>query len=221
MRKKQTQNNKIYIRKRVEPKNDNQKKYLDSIFKNNITICVGYPGTGKTVIAAGVGINLLASGVVKKLIITRPVVEAGTERLGFLPGDIASKLFPFTLPIYDEMGHFATREEIKSWQDTGQIEVAPFAYLRGRTFLDSFIIADELQNASLEQIKLLLTRIGSNSKMVLTADPTQSDLPPHLRGGITHCMERLQDIAGVGLIELDAKEVVRHPLIEKMLERLK
>jgi phosphate starvation-inducible PhoH-like protein len=204
---------------RVKVLNSGQQKYLDSIISNDITFCTGAAGCGKTHISCGVAVNLLYSGVVKKIVITRPVQHVGMN-IGYLPGTFEEKLNPFLIPIFDELQHFIPQQEIVRLKTNGFLEIAPLQYMRGRTLKEAFVIVDESSNCTLEELKMVLTRIGKGSKYVLTADPSQSDLPPHLRGGITHCMERLQDIEGIGLIELDSREIVRHPLIEKMLAKL-
>lgn len=207
------------FRNRLKPRTDNQKKYIQTVNDNTITFCQGLAGTGKTHIAIGIALESLLDDKVKKIIVTRPVVEAG-ERIGFLPGSAEEKLHPYLLPILDEIHHFITPAHHVSLRLNNKIEVVPLGLMRGRNFHNCFIVADECQNASYEQLKMLITRIGNNSKMVLTGDVDQSDLPYHSRGGFLSMMASLSDIEGIGLCKLMSSDIVRNPIIAKIIEKL-
>jgi phosphate starvation-inducible PhoH-like protein len=207
------------FRNRLIPRTDNQKNYIKNINDNVITFCQGLPGSGKTHIAVGVALEYLLNNKVKKIIITRPVVEAG-EKIGFLPGDANSKLFPYLLPIEDEINYFISPSHNAYLKLNNKIEIVPLGYMRGRNFHNCFIVADECQNASYEQLKMLITRIGNNSKMILTGDTDQSDLPFHSRGGFLSMMGSLSDIDGIGLCKLMSSDIVRNPIIAKIIEKL-
>jgi phosphate starvation-inducible PhoH-like protein len=206
-------------RNRLKPRTDNQKEYLRTILESNITFCQGVAGSGKTHCAVGLAIEHLLDEKVKKIIITRPVVEAG-EKIGFLPGDADSKLHPYLLPILDEINHFIPLAHYTSLKLNNRIEVVPLGLMRGRNFNNCFIIADECQNASYEQLKMLITRLGKDSKMVLTGDISQSDLQKHLQGGFYEMIEQLEGIEGIGISRLQFSDIVRHPIIAKILSRL-
>lgn len=206
-------------RNRLKPRSENQKEYIRTISENVITFCQGVPGTGKTHTAVGMAIEYLLDEKVKKIIITRPVVEAG-EKIGFLPGDQASKLAPYLLPIEDEINHFISAAHNTSLKLNNKIEIVPLGFMRGRNFHNCFIVADECQNASYEQLKMLITRIGNNSKMVLTGDTQQSDLARHLQGGFYDMMHWLQGVEGIGTMRLDSSDIVRNPIIGKIISRL-
>lgn len=187
--------------------------------ENDVVFCQGLAGSGKTHIAVGMALEWLIEDKVDKIVITRPVVEAG-ERLGFLPGTAEEKLHPYLLPILDEINHFITMSDYVKLKNENKIEIVPLALMRGRNFHDSFIIADECQNASYDQLKMLITRIGNQSKMVLTGDSGQSDLPRHIRGGFVDLIENLDDIDGVGIAFLESCDIVRNPIIGKILSKL-
>jgi phosphate starvation-inducible PhoH-like protein len=206
-------------RNRLKPRTDNQKEYIRNIAENTITFCQGLAGSGKTHIAIGMAIEYLLENKVKKIIITRPVLEAG-EKIGYLPGTAEEKLHPYLLPILDEINYFISPAHYASLKLNNRIEVVPLGLMRGRNFHDAFIVADECQNASYEQLKMLLTRTGNNSKMVLTGDVGQSDLSRHLRGGFADMIASLNDIEGIGLVELSACDIIRNPIIVKILNRL-
>ena len=206
-------------RNRLKPRTDNQKEYLRTILESNITFCQGVAGSGKTHCAVGLAIEHLLDEKVKKIIITRPVVEAG-EKIGFLPGDADSKLHPYLLPILDEINHFIPLSHYTSLKLNNRIEVVPLGLMRGRNFNNCFIIADECQNASYEQLKMLITRLGKDSKMVLSGDTSQSDLQRHLQGGFYEMIEQLEGIEGIGISRLQFSDIVRHPIIAKILSRL-
>lgn len=209
----------VGFRNRLKPKTINQKDYIRNVAENTITFCQGAAGTGKTHIAVGMALEYLLDMKVEKIIITRPVVEAG-ERLGFLPGTAEEKLHPYLLPLFDELSHFLTATHIGMLKHKRKIEVVPLALMRGRSFHNSFIIADECQNASYDQLKMLLTRIGNDSKMVLTGDIEQSDLMRQQQGGFYALTNILKDIVGVGYQRLEDVDILRNPIIADIVDRL-
>lgn len=204
---------------KLKPRTANQAEYIRTIAENTITFCQGKAGSGKTHCAVGLALEYLLDNKVKKIIITRPVVEAG-EKIGYLPGDANTKLFPYLLPIEDEINYFIGPAYNATLKLNNKIEVVPLGFMRGRNFHESFIIADECQNASYEQLKMLLTRIGRNSKMVLTGDVNQSDLSRHLRGGFYTLSNLLDGVEGVGVSKLEDIDIVRNPIIAKILGRI-
>jgi phosphate starvation-inducible PhoH-like protein len=206
-------------RNHIKPKSDNQKQYVRTISENIITFCQGSAGTGKTHIAVGMAIEYLLGQKIEKIIITRPVVESG-ERLGYLPGTAEEKLHPYLLPILDEICHFIPLSQYASLKLNNKIEIVPLGLMRGRNFHNSFIVADECQNASYEQLKMLLTRTGLNSKMVLTGDITQSDLHKNMRGGFLELINVLSGLEKIGIATLDHSDIVRNPIIGNILYHL-
>ncbi len=204
---------------RLKPRTENQKEYIRAIAENAIVFCQGAAGSGKTHCAVGLALEYLLEDKVKKIIITRPVVEAG-EKIGYLPGKYEEKLFPYLLPIEDEINHFITPAQNATLKLNNKIEIVPLGFMRGRNFHNCFIIADECQNASYEQLKMLLTRIGNNSKMVLTGDVTQSDLSRHLQGGFYSMIEALEGIEAIGVCRLNNSDIIRNPIIGKIISRL-
>lgn len=212
-------NEPIPLKSRVKPRTINQKRYIQTIDENIITFCQGVPGSGKTHIAIGMALEYLLGNKVEKIVITRPVVEAG-ERLGFLPGTAEDKLYPYLLPLFDEINHFLQIQHYGRLKSARQIEIVPLGLMRGRNFHNSFIIADECQNASYDQLKMLLTRIGMESKMVLTGDVAQSDLQKINQGGFIELINRLSGIEGIGFSVLDATDIVRNPIIASIISRL-
>ena len=209
----------VGFRNRLKPKTINQKDYIRNVAENTITFCQGAAGTGKTYIAVGMALEYLLDMKVEKIVITRPVVEAG-EKLGFLPGTAEEKLNPYLLPLFDELSHFLTSTHIGMLKHKRKIEVVPLALMRGRSFHNSFIIADECQNASYDQLKMLLTRIGNDSKMVLTGDIEQSDLMRQQQGGFYALTNILKDIVGVGYQRLEDVDILRNPIIADIVDRL-
>lgn len=208
-----------YERKSVVAKNAEQKEYIKAILNHEIIICDGVAGVGKTHIAIGMAIHALDRGQIDRIVITRPAVEAG-EKLGFLPGDLNSKLDPYVRPIFDELEYYCNKREIYQLRREGKIEICPLALMRGRTFANSYIIGDELQNATFKQIRMLLFRIGMNSKMILTGDTTQTDLPIRDTGGFLRVSEALEEIEGISVIRLSESAIVRNPIIGKILQKL-
>ena len=196
----------------IRPKTANQKKYVDAIDENTITFGIGPAGTGKTYLAMAKAVAALQAKKVNRIILTRPAVEAG-EKLGFLPGTLSEKIDPFLRPLFDALHDMIDVDSIPRLMQTGVIEVAPLAYMRGRTLNDSFIILDEAQNTTPEQMKMFLTRLGFGSKMVITGDVTQVDLPNGVRSGLRIITDILQDVEDISFIELTAEDVVRHRLI--------
>jgi phosphate starvation-inducible PhoH-like protein len=203
--------------RKVAPKTVNQKRYVDSIRRNTITFGIGPAGTGKTFLAVALAAAALSRREVNRIILTRPAVEAG-ERLGFLPGDLMAKIDPYLRPLFDALHDMLDAERVQQALERGQIEVAPLAFMRGRTLNDSFIILDEAQNTTPEQMKMILTRLGFNSKMVVTGDVTQVDLPTEQRSGLMVVGEVLDGIEGIEFVRFGGEDVVRHRLVQRIVE---
>ncbi|MEA3490034.1 MAG: PhoH family protein [Candidatus Omnitrophota bacterium] len=201
----------------ITPRSEGQKRYIDAIRKYDIVFGIGPAGTGKTYLAMAMAVNALKKGLVSRIILTRPAVEAG-ESLGYLPGDMYEKVNPYLRPLYDALYDMVEPHMVKDYLDRGIIEVAPLAYMRGRTLNDSFIIMDEAQNSTPEQMKMFLTRLGFDSKTVITGDITQSDLPKGKKPGLIHARLLLSEIAGIKFVILKGKDVVRHELVQKIIE---
>ena len=208
---------KTYLGKPIKPKTIMQEKYVESIKNNIITFGIGPAGTGKTFLAICMAINAFKNNEVQKLILTRPAIEAG-EKLGFLPGDLQSKVDPYLRPLYDALYTLLGVDSFNSNVEKGLIEVAPLAYMRGRTLDNAFIILDESQNTTIPQMKMFLTRIGFNSKVVITGDDTQKDLPKNITSGLDHAVKILNKIEGINIIKLSSKDVVRHIIVQKIVE---
>jgi phosphate starvation-inducible protein PhoH and related proteins len=202
---------------KVGPKTVNQKRYVDSIRTNTITFGIGPAGTGKTFLAVAMAAAALSRREVNRIILTRPAVEAG-ERLGFLPGDLMAKIDPYLRPLFDALHDMIDPEKVATHLERNVIEVAPLAFMRGRTLNDSFVILDEAQNTSPEQMKMFLTRLGFNSKMVITGDITQIDLPRDQRSGLVVVSEILRDVEGVEFVRFGGADVVRHRLVQRIVE---
>jgi phosphate starvation-inducible protein PhoH and related proteins len=200
----------------IKPKSANQRKLVDSSYANDLVFALGPAGSGKTYIAVALAVRALKNREVKRIIITRPAVEAG-ENLGFLPGDLQEKLDPYLRPIYDALGDMVPSEKLKFYQETRVIEIAPLAYMRGRTLHDAFILLDEAQNTTSEQIKMFLTRMGPNSKVIVTGDQSQVDLPLKQKSGLSESLRILQNVNGIGVVRLTAKDVVRHKLVKSII----
>ena len=203
--------------KPIKPKTIGQKRYCSQIAKNTVTIGVGPAGTGKTYLAVAMAVTAFRSKQINRIILTRPAVEAG-EKLGFLPGDLQSKVDPYLRPLYDALFDMLGAETYQKYVERGNIEVAPLAYMRGRTLDDSFIILDEAQNTTREQMKMFLTRLGFNSKMVITGDITQIDLPNGAKSGLKDCIKILKNIDDIGTCFFDEKDVVRHRLVQDIIK---
>ena len=194
----------------------NQKRYVDAIRRSTITVGVGPAGTGKSFLAVAMAVAALSRREVNRIVLTRPAVEAG-ERLGFLPGDIAAKVDPYLRPLFDALYDMLEPDKVNQHLERGVIEVAPLAFMRGRTLNDSFIILDEAQNTSPEQIKMFLTRLGFNSKMVVTGDITQIDLPKDQRSGLVMIADILKDVDGIEFVRFGGEDVVRHKLVQRIV----
>ena len=201
----------------VKAKTVGQKHYVESIEKNTVTIGVGPAGTGKTYLAVAAAVAAFRDKQINRIILTRPAVEAG-ERLGFLPGDLQSKVDPYLRPLYDALFDMLGAETYQKYLERGNIEVAPLAYMRGRTLDDSFIILDEAQNTSLEQMKMFLTRMGFNSKVVITGDVTQIDLPADKTSGLKEAVRVLRNVEGIGIRQLTDQDVVRHVMVQRIIK---
>lgn len=209
---------KTFAGKPVYAKTLNQKRYLDAIERNTVVLGIGPAGTGKTYLAVLAGLAKLREGGVKKLILTRPAIEAG-ENLGFLPGDLQEKLDPYLRPLYDALHEILGVKTTDSMIEQGVIEIAPLAYMRGRTLENAFVILDEGQNTTIGQMKLFLTRLGFGSKMVVTGDVTQTDLPKNVEPGLSAAARILQGIPDIAILYFDKIDVVRHPLVQTILTR--
>lgn len=211
--------NVIGFKNTLKPKTKNQSLYIRTVAENTITFCQGLAGSGKTHIAIGMALEYLATGRVSKIVITRPVIEAG-ERLGYLPGTAEEKLHPYLLPIIDEINYFISISQYATLKLHNKIEVVPLGLMRGRNFHETFIVADECQNASYEQLKMLLTRVGNDSKLILTGDIGQSDLARHFQGGFLSMIKALSGVEGIGTSLLETSDIIRNPIIGRILERL-
>lgn len=201
----------------VVPRTNGQKKYFEAVTKNEIVFAIGPAGTGKTYQAVACAVSALKEGLVEKIVITRPAVEAG-ERLGFLPGDLKEKVDPYLTPLYDALGDMLTHEKRKIYLEKRIIEIAPLAYMRGRTLHNSFMILDEAQNATNTQMKMFLTRLGVTSRAIITGDITQSDLPNNAISGLIDAQNKLKSIKGISFVEFDSSDVVRHKLVRQIIE---
>jgi phosphate starvation-inducible protein PhoH and related proteins len=200
----------------IRPRTPGQARYLEALVKNDLVLGLGPAGTGKTYMAVAVGVSMLARGEVDRLILSRPAVEAG-ERLGFLPGDMKEKVDPYLRPLYDALHDMMPGEQIQRRIDEGVIEVAPLAFMRGRTLAHSYVILDEAQNCTPPQMKMFLTRLGEGARMAVTGDPTQTDLPPGQPSGLSEARSVLAGVEGVEMVEFTDADVVRHPLVQRIV----
>lgn len=201
----------------IKPKTPNQKELVRQAVANDLVFAIGPAGTGKTYISVALAVRALKNKQVKKIIITRPAVEAG-ENLGFLPGDLKEKIDPYLRPIYDALYDMVPSEKLKFYEENKVIEIAPLAYMRGRTLQNAFILLDEAQNTTPMQIKMFLTRMGPNSKVIVTGDRSQIDLPKKQKSGLVEAVEVLKDIKGIGFVKLGGVDVVRHPLVKDIID---
>ncbi len=201
----------------VTPKTNGQVRYVNAIKKNDLVFCIGPAGTGKTYLAVSLALSILKNGGLKKIVLARPAVEAG-ERLGFLPGDIQAKVNPYLRPLYDALADMIDIGQVKKYIENELIEILPLAFMRGRTLNNSFIILDEAQNCTVKQMKTFLTRFGIKTRVVVTGDVTQVDLPPGEKSGLIDVQERLNRVAGVGFVYLTREDIVRHRLVRDIVE---
>ena len=204
-------------RQSIIPKTLNQKRYLDRIARHAVTFGIGPAGTGKTYLAMAMALRELLDGAVERIILTRPAVEAG-EALGFLPGELQEKIHPYLTPLYDAMHDMVGKEQTLQLVERGIVEIAPLAYMRGRTLANAFVLLDEAQNTTHEQMMMFLTRLGDGSRMVVTGDITQIDLPRATRSGLEEATRVLRDVEGLALFNFDARDVVRHPLVQNIID---
>ena len=207
-------------KKNIFARTERQKKYINSLYNNNIVFSLGPAGTGKTFLAVAVAVSQLISGKVNKIILSRPAVEAG-ENLGFLPGDLKEKIDPYLIPLYDSLSELIGFEKMQKKIVDGIVEIAPLAFMRGRTLKDSFVILDEAQNATDTQIKMFLTRLGKNTTMVVNGDPSQIDLPISKSSGLLKSINILDNIEEIKITRFDSNDVQRHPLVSKIIDAYK
>ncbi len=200
----------------IKPKTKNQQRFADVVLKNDVVFAIGPAGTGKTYMAVALALQALKNKEIKKIIITRPAVEAG-ENLGFLPGDLNEKIAPYLRPVFDAFEDMVAPEKLKFYQENNIIEIAPLAYMRGRTLNNAFIILDEAQNATSVQLKMFLTRLGLGSKAIVTGDITQIDLPKKHLSGLTDAIQRLEKLQGIGVVVMNGNDVCRHPMVAKII----
>ena len=201
----------------ITPRTENQLHLVKSYRENDMVFAVGPAGSGKTYTAIALAVRALKNKEVKKLILCRPAVEAG-EKLGFLPGDMKEKIDPYLQPLYDALEDMIPPQKLKEYMELGIIQIAPLAFMRGRTLNDAVVILDEAQNTTIPQLKMFLTRMGMNTKMIVTGDLTQIDLPSSVRSGLSHAMHLLRGIKGIGIVELNKKDIVRHKLVTRIVE---
>ncbi|HZT79519.1 MAG TPA: PhoH family protein [Gemmataceae bacterium] len=201
----------------LRPRTDGQGRYVRAMREHDLVLCIGPAGTGKTYLAVGMAVSLLRQGQVKKIVLVRPAVEAG-ERLGFLPGDLVAKINPYLRPLFDALNDLMEHEQVRRYMDNDIIEIVPLAYMRGRTLNQAVIILDEGQNATVPQMKMFLTRMGQGSKIIVTGDVTQVDLPRQTRNGLTDAVQRLRNIPGIGVVYLDESDIVRNPLVQRIVQ---
>lgn len=201
----------------VRPRSDGQARYVQAMRDNDVTLAIGPAGTGKSYLAVGMAVNMLRQGLIKRIVLVRPAVEAG-ERLGFLPGDLTAKINPYLRPLFDALNEMMEPETVRKYMENDIIEIAPLAYMRGRTISNAVIILDEGQNTTIPQMKMFLTRMGHNSKIIVTGDVTQIDLPRTVRSGLIDAIQRLRNIERLAVVHLDEKDIVRHPLVQRIVK---
>ncbi len=204
-------------RRPIVPRTANQRAYVEMLRLHEVAFGIGPAGTGKTYLAMAMAVAALRKGSVRRIVLTRPAVEAG-EKLGFLPGDLAEKVDPYLRPLFDALEDMVERRELDGWMADGTIEVAPLAFMRGRTLQDAFVVLDEAQNTTVEQMKMFLTRLGDRGRMVITGDPTQVDLGSGVTSGLAHAVGVLAEVKGVGIARLSSEDVVRHPLVALIVD---
>ena len=204
-------------KKTIEPRTITQKKYAQQLFQNELVFGLGPAGTGKTYLAVAVGVSMMIEGNVDRMILSRPAVEAG-ERLGFLPGDVKDKVDPYMQPLYDALNDFLPSKQVAKLIEDKRIEIAPLAFMRGRTLSNAFVVLDEAQNATTMQMKMFLTRMGEGSRMAITGDMTQVDLPRGMTSGLVEAERVLRDVKGIGFTRFSAEDVVRHPMVAKIIK---
>lgn len=207
-------------KKSIVPRGNNQRSYIESINQNDINFGIGPAGTGKTYLAVASAVDALLKEKVDRIILMRPAVEAG-EKLGFLPGDLSQKVDPYLRPLYDALYEMLGIERTEKYLEKGIVEIAPLAYMRGRTLNNSFIIVDESQNTTKEQMKMILTRMGFGSYLLINGDLTQIDLPKNIESGLAHAVRVVNDTEDIGVINFDSKDIVRHPLVRKIIDAYK
>jgi phosphate starvation-inducible PhoH-like protein len=200
----------------LRPRTDGQARYVHAMREHDLTLCVGPAGTGKTYLGVGMAVSLLRQAAVKKIVLVRPAVEAG-ERLGFLPGDLVAKVNPYLRPLFDALNDMMEPEQVKRYMENDIIEIVPLAYMRGRTLNQAVIILDEGQNTTIAQMKMFLTRMGNGSKIIVTGDVTQVDLPRHTRSGMIDALQRLRNIERIAIVHLGESDIVRNPLVQQVL----
>ena len=207
-------------KKSIVPRGNNQRSYIESINQNDINFGIGPAGTGKTYLAVASAVDALLKEKVDRIILMRPAVEAG-EKLGFLPGDLSQKVDPYLRPLYDALYEMLGIERTEKYLEKGIVEIAPLAYMRGRTLNNSFIIVDESQNTTKEQMKMILTRMGFGSYLLINGDLTQIDLPKNIESGLAHAVRVVNDTEDIGVVNFDSKDIVRHPLVRKIIDAYK
>ena len=207
-------------KKSIVPRGNNQRSYIESINKNDVNFGIGPAGTGKTYLAVASAVDALLKEKVDRIILMRPAVEAG-EKLGFLPGDLSQKVDPYLRPLYDALYEMLGIERTEKYLEKGIVEIAPLAYMRGRTLNNSFIIVDESQNTTKEQMKMILTRMGFGSYLLINGDLTQIDLPKNIESGLAHAVRVVNDTEDIGVVHFDSKDIVRHPLVRKIIDAYK
>jgi phosphate starvation-inducible PhoH-like protein len=200
----------------VRPRTDGQARYVHAMRDNDLVLCIGPAGSGKTYLAVGMAVTLLRQGIMKRIVLVRPAVEAG-ERLGFLPGDIVAKINPYLRPLFDALNDMMEPDQVKRYMENDIIEICPLAYMRGRTLNNALIILDEGQNTTIPQMKMFLTRMGNGSKIIVTGDVTQVDLPKPMRSGLIDAVQRFRDLERIAVVHLSEQDIVRHPLVQQIV----